>query len=146
MINKYKLPVTLISKPNKTTNQYLSRKINHKHSNCELCDTIECKYPCDVRFVVYEFKCKRCNKSYIGQTNRPFKIRYDEHKRSLALRNKSSALAEHSKKDHSDSLTITDFTVSFLAKYKSPLETRLAEARFIRENRPELNRKHELVG
>ena len=145
LINKYKLPVTLISKPNKTTSQYFSRKTNYKHSNCELCDTIDCNYPCDVRFVVYEFKCNYCSKSYIGQTNRPFRIRYEEHKRSLALRNKTSALAEHSKNEHSDRLTISDFSVHFLAKHKSPLENRLAEARFISENRPELNRKHELV-
>lgn len=146
LIKKFDLPVTLISKPDSTMSQYFYRKRSQKHVDCGLCESLDDKFPCDVRFVVYKFTCSHCCKFYIGQTNRPFKVRYEEHARSLKLKNKNSALSEHAVKDHDSSLTISDFIVKIIGKHKSPVENRLAEARFIKDQKPALNRKHELVG
>ena len=47
---------------------------------------------------VYKYDCKKCNKSYIGETARNFKIRHDDHMRAAANQNWShSGLTEHMK-------------------------------------------------
>ena len=44
----------------------------------------------------YKYDCKKCNKSYIGETARNFKIRHDDHMRAAANQNWShSGLTEH---------------------------------------------------
>ena len=67
-------------------------------------------YSCKNKYVIYEFSCRICDQSYIGQTCRPFQVRYREHERSLRYEDQKSALSEHSMKAHSDKvMTINNF-------------------------------------
>jgi len=43
----------------------------------------------------YKISCKECDKFYIGQTGRPFKIRYKEHRPNTQNLKQNSAFAQH---------------------------------------------------
>ena len=144
LIKKYKLSINLVSAPNKTLYQCLKNKhFASKHSDCVICDALPQYYTCSDRFLVYKFTCRSCPKFYIGQTCRPFKQRFYEHRRAIASGSSMSALAEHV--HERNDLTILDFDLDILEKCGDPLETRLAEARWINTLKPALNRKHELT-
>ena len=84
LINKYDLEVRLVSKPGPALHQVLNKADNKVNSHtCEICKNIGSKSTCEQRFVVYQFTCQICGDSYIGQTARPFKFRYNEHKYSI---------------------------------------------------------------
>jgi hypothetical protein len=44
---------------------------------------------------IYQLTCPSCNKKYIGQTGRPFKIRFQEHFRDFKYRNNKSSFSQH---------------------------------------------------
>ena len=44
---------------------------------------------------IYQLKCPTCNKKYIGQTGRSFKIRFHEHFRDFKHGNGKSSFAQH---------------------------------------------------
>ena len=147
IIKKYDLKIRLVNKPAKFLKHCFSRKpFCRKHENCEVCYNLPKEYCCDDKFLVYKFTCKHCQRFYIGETCRPFKMRYQEHKRSLKSKNKISALAEHALQDHESlDVSINDFTLNIVKRCASPLETRLSEANAIEGFRPQLNRKHESI-
>ena len=116
-----------------------------KHDKCDICNLLPNRYQCDDKFVVYKFTCNSCQKFYIGQTCRPFYLRYNEHKRSLVAGNNQSALSEHSVKEHNNQLSISDFNIEIMNKFRTPVETRISEAKFITEFNPPLNRREEFT-
>ena len=145
LISKYDIDVRLVSKPSPNLNTVLKKK-KIVHQNCEICKKVGTKYNCKSRYLVYKFTCKFCNKAYIGQTARPFYFRYREHKFAVDNSNQSSALSEHILKDHrNDNCNIDSFSLEFLELFKSPIESRIGEALWIRYLQPALNRKKELT-
>ena len=147
IIKKYNFPIRLVCKPGPTLNQCLKKKRKTiKHSDCEVCRGLDDRYSCEDKCVVYKFTCTHCSLFYIGLSSRPFYLRYQEHKRSISLKNDNSALSQHSKEVHGlINMTIADFNIHILDKLNSPLETRLREAHFIQLLKPQLNRKMELT-
>ena len=145
LINKYKIPVNFISTPNKSLSNTLKYKQNmKKHKNCAVCDILPDKVKCTNRFLVYKFTCRYCKEFYIGQTSRPFKFRFNEHKRAVNNGCDSSAIAEHCLKCISKQLT-DDFDLDIIGMCKDAVDTRLTEARFIKRLIPKINRKKELT-
>jgi hypothetical protein len=147
IVKKYDFPIQLINKPSKNLNQMLNTHKNRnvsKHENCSTCDHLPVDFSCVDRFLVYKFQCQLCNQLYIGETSRPFHYRYKEHMRSLNIKDKKSALSQHALDIHKQAnLTIADFSLSILYKCRSPVETRLTEARAISIYGPNINRKNE---
>ena len=145
ILKKYDFKIKLASKPAKFLKHcFGGARQNGKHDNCEVCRSLPTHFNCNDKFLVYKFTCKLCSQFYIGETCRPFKLRYSEHARSLKNKNKSSALAEHAIQ-HRSAVSILDFDLDVIGKYDSPLETRLAESVAIDRFRPSLNRKHEMI-
>ena len=129
ILNKYDFNIKLVSKPAKYLKQTLRRSPDmNKHDHCDVCDHLPDRFRCDDKYLVYKFTCKYCNEFYIGETCRPFKLRYSEHRRSLASKNKTIALAEHAIRHRDVNVTITDFSLEILQKCTDPLQTRLSEA------------------
>lgn len=143
IIKKYDFDIRVINKPGKNISQLMSKNKNRKmkHDGCHICNKMPEKFFCSDRLLVYKFTCGICEGSYIGQTNRPFSIRYKEHMHSLNKKDRKSALSQHVMEAHSD-LNV-DFTIDILQRCLTPLETRLSEARAIDRLRPSLNRRHE---
>jgi hypothetical protein len=44
---------------------------------------------------IYQLKCPTCNMKYIGQIDRPFKTRFQEHLRDFKYNNRKSKFAQH---------------------------------------------------
>lgn len=148
ILSKYdQLPIQLVTKTGKQLKDcFKNRPKTVRHGDCDVCKKLEDKYICSDRFLVYKFTCNICQDSYIGQTARPFKQRFTEHKYSLNRADETSALSTHALKAHGDvTLDIDSFSLRILFKGKTPLETRLIESKMIRTQQPNLNRKHELV-
>ena len=147
IIKKYNFPIKVIMKPSKFLYQRLNVEMNSaiKHNDCKVCKLMPDGYMCNIKFLVYCFICIYCNKKYIGQTCRPFYIRYREHASSLRMKNTNSALSEHSKTDHGNNMSIDDFRIEIMKKCNSPVATRIMEAQLIESQRPQINRKNEIT-
>ena len=147
LIKKYNIDGNLVSKPCKQMKDALrSSTLRDKHANCDVCAVLPDDCICDCRYVVYCFTCKFCGNFYIGQTARPFYIRYYEHSRSIDSRSNSSALSEHIKSMHRDEChTILDYDIKFLSRHHTAVEARIEEASSIGKLRPTINRRHELT-
>ena len=146
ILKHYDLPIKNISKPHYKISQCLGPiKKKEKHANCDICNRLPENNYCYERFVVYKITCKHCNNFYIGETCRPFHQRFNEHRRSLQSRDQKSALSDHVIEAHSDLADVTpdDFLFTYLAKFRTPVETRISEARFIDLLQPSLNRRIE---
>ena len=52
----------------------------------------QCKYG---KSVVYQLTCPDCKMTYMGQTGRPFKARFQEHVRDFKHKNGKSAFVQH---------------------------------------------------
>ena len=148
IIRKHDLDVKLVTKPPPPLSNILApRKRINKHDNCEICNNIESKYNCNVKNVVYQFKCKLCKENYIGQTARPLHFRYQEHKYALNNnKTEASALSEHVEKTHkTDKVDMSTFEFSIVEKYNTPVECKIGEAMWIRARNPQINRKREMT-
>ena len=146
VLSKYNWNIQLVTQPAKNLKQCFKLQNKNFHDNCDICKIIAPKFNCQNRFLVYKFTCKECNAFYIGQTSRPFKIRFNEHDRSINKKDQSSALSDHATKAHSNKpFKISDFDLQILRKCHTPLEARLIEARMITTHRPNLNRKYEMT-
>ena len=100
-MKQYEFPVKAVSEPNKKLSElFCQKKKRLKHVSCDACTRLPDNYNCNDRFLVYEFTCNFCHRSYIGETCRPFVQRLKEHSRSLSARDKKSALTEHLSADH----------------------------------------------
>ena len=145
LIKKYNLPVSVINKPGKSISNKLRYNANLNNCTCDICEN-NSPHTCLSRHVVYRFMCSICNKAYIGQTSRPIKSRFHEHKRSIDNKDRHSALSEHIIAEHRNiSMTISDFHLDILCQVSTPVLARTAESRYIRMLEPEINRKHELT-
>jgi len=146
ILNKYNFPIRLVNKPARFLKQCFNKKNTFKHKpDCEICKRLD-KFECKDRFLVYKFKCQICDNFYIGQTCRPFYIRFKEHKSSLSNNDTKSALSEHWSLAHANlNRNIDCFDLEILRQCKNSIETRLAEARLIGSQQPTLNRKHEIA-
>ena len=143
IIKKYDFNVRVINKPAKSLAQAVSR--NHRADNpcdCNICKEMPQKYKCSDRFLVYKFTCNSCGEFYIGQTSRPFQLRFKEHMSSIEKKDNKSALSQHVFECHND-LRSVSFKIDIIKQCSTPLETRLSEAQAIDSLRPSLNRKHE---
>ena len=147
IIKKYDLNVHLVSKPAPQLGQILRRKEKKSEDHeCGICEAVKKTSACKTRYVVYKFVCRYCRKFYIGQTSRPFFLRYNEHKWSIRNKNDHSALSEHLLIEHNGaSENITDFDVQFIEICRNPIECKIREAKYIECLRPDLNRRHEMT-
>ena len=103
IIQKYDFDVRLINKPGKSLTQAVSCNSRTKNScDCNICKELPPKYKCSDRFLVYKFTCNACSSFYIGQTSRPFRLRYKEHMSSIDKRDKKVPF-----RNTSSSVTVT---------------------------------------
>lgn len=98
-VNKHTLKIgNLLNRKYKLTSAYKVNNTNRNrfyNNNIETLDTYD-------KSGVYQLTCQNngCGSSYIGQTGRKFKYRYDEHKKGTR-RDKPTAFSEHIyDKDH----------------------------------------------
>jgi hypothetical protein len=93
---------------------------------------------CFMRNIVYEIVCKICQKSYIGSTIRHFHTRITEHRKR-----ESSSVHRHFQNCIPDPRN--DINYNILARDPDPINLRLKEAILIKQKKPEINSKEEML-
>ena len=86
--------------------------------------------------------CNLCaNKnSYIGESKRSVRLRFNEHLRDAKNKAKNTPFGEHFMKCHSDSkIDHNSLTISILQVCRDKAELKIAESIEIRNNKPALN-------
>lgn len=144
LMKKCEINGNLVTKPNVTLEKF-TRKKNLSPVDkcvCYICKEIGPKYTCGDRHLVYQYTCKICGEKYIGKSSRPFKIRHQEHKSSVKNKTVSSALAQHDRKHQISD--IEDYSIQILSKKMNSRDITIEESKYIRERKPEINRKFEL--
>ena len=116
---------------------------------CKVCKVSRRKNICFQRDLVYSVKCGLCDENhgiYVGETSRPFALRYNEHLRSASNPNAKSyqhmAFSKHYRNYHSGQNPTLIPTL--LKKTRGTLERKITEAFFICKLHPDLNSKDEL--
>jgi hypothetical protein len=110
-------------------------RIGTRRQQCEMkhC-TLRNKRLCFFNHIVYEATCLGCSKTYIGSTIRYLHVRVGEHMRNGAL------------KEHSKTCNKTmKYDFKILCKCSDELDTRISEAQYIKQLKPSLNRKEEII-
>ncbi|XP_043235932.1 uncharacterized protein LOC122388700 [Amphibalanus amphitrite] len=95
---------------------------------------------CTTKNVVYELTCSHCGDTYIGETSRPVRLRYNEHRRNGINREEDTPLGEHALHKHPE-MDRRDISVTakILRVCKDEADRRIAESIFIRDARPKIN-------
>jgi hypothetical protein len=89
---------------------------------------------CYKSMVVYQAVCDKCLKKYIGSTKKSFHLRVQEH-----FNHKDSNIYKH------DSVCKSSWSFSIKGYSKSLQDLRWMEAIIIKQNKPELNKKEEMM-
>ena len=76
----------------------------HCDESCITCQSASSRNTCHVKGVIYRVTCNLCKKIYIGETERMVKSRIKEH---LNIKNETSHVVLHSKKEHQNKIDIT---------------------------------------
>ena len=92
--------------------------------------------------VVYEFTCPddNCSENYIGETGRRVSQRITEH----ASSDKRSHILQHSIENNHELANINNFTI-LGEGFHNTAKRRIAEALFIKEKSPSLNKQDQSV-
>ena len=95
---------------------------------------------CTTKNVVYELTCSHCGDTYIGETSRPVRLRYNEHRRNGINGEEDTPLGEHALQKHPEmDLHDISVTAKILRVCKDEADRRIAESIFIRDARPKIN-------
>ena len=110
---------------------------------CHTCKVIK-KGRCTDKNVVYELTCKICGATYVGESKRPLRLRYNEHLRSAANETELTPIGDHFDSCHSGITKASKFAdppleVTLLMKAKDHPDRKIAESLWIRDKKPTLN-------
>ena len=110
---------------------------------CNTCKMIT-KGKCTDKNVIYELQCKLCGDTYIGESKRPLRLRYNEHLRSAVNNTKLTPVGDHFDTCHSDvsresKLSDPPLNVKVLMKARDHPDRKIAESLCIRDKKPKLN-------
>ena len=95
--------------------------------------------------MVYILTCKLCSAGttsaqYVGETNRPIRLRYNEHVRDAIGNKPDTPMGDHFGNTHPDASDISScIDVSILYRAMDHPDRKIAESILIRKRRPELN-------
>ena len=101
------------------------------------------------RMAVYRITCRACanagiQATYIGQTRRPIRVRFNEHLGDARLRKMDTGLGEHTLAHHTDmpnSDINKNFSIEIITTKDHEAELRISESVLIRDHNPTMNTK-----
>ena len=96
--------------------------------------------------VVYELSCNICKGNgqelkYIGETKRPVRLRFNEHRRDALHETQDTPMGDHFRETHSASSSSDSIPLKIRILYKSKdhPDRKIAESLLIQKNHPQLN-------
>ena len=109
------------------------------------CNTCEAGLPgrCHIKNAVYKITCNLCSEdpaTYIGESKRRVRDRFNEHLRDAKNHTKDSPLGDHTALKHpASSIDSSSFSISILRVCKDVADLKISESVEIRNQRPSLN-------
>ena len=99
---------------------------------------------CTDKNVVYELSCTLCGDTYIGESKRPLRLRFNEHVRCAANETQYTPIGDHFASCHTglpraDKLADPPLEVRILRKTRDHPDRKIAESLCIRDRKPRLN-------
>ena len=95
---------------------------------------------CHSSGVVYQLTCTLCNRSYIGETGRHVRLRYNEHLRDAKNQRVDSPWGDHFRVDHPRCRPEPQhIAAKILQTCNTSRDRKIAESLWIRKHRPALN-------
>ena len=95
---------------------------------------------CHSSGVVYQLTCDLCNSSYVGETGRSVRLRYNEHLRDAKNMRQDSPWGDHFREKHSQCRPGShNVTAKILQVCKDTRDRKIAESLWIKKLRPGLN-------
>ena len=89
---------------------------------------------------MYEVKCRICGASYIGESKRPVRLRFNEHIRSMLNTTELTPIGDHFREEHpSASKDKSLLGLSILKRTLDHPDRKITESLYIRDNRPSMN-------
>jgi hypothetical protein len=110
--------------------------------SCRTCDS-GLRGRCTTKNVVYQITCMICAsngppQTYIGETKRCIRYRFDEHYRDGANHTQQTPLGDHMIHCHPNE-SVPRLSVTILRRCKDAADRKIAEALAIRDRQPKLN-------
>ena len=98
---------------------------------------------------IYQITCVACGRkgvraTYIGQSRRPIRARFNEHLGDARLRKPDTGLGDHALDYHSDmdnTQINSNFHIEILTTEQHEADLRIGESIYIRDNNPTMNTK-----
>ena len=98
---------------------------------------------CHIKNAVYKITCNLCSENpatYIGESKRRVRDRFNEHLRDAKNHTKDTPLGDHTARKHPDSsIGPTSFSISIVRVCKDVADLKISESVEIRNQRPSLN-------
>ena len=100
---------------------------------------------CTQKNVVYELSCNICHEqgqktTYIGETKRPVRLRFNEHYRDVQNETEDSPMGDHFRESHPQAEGHTvPLSIRILYRASDHPDRKLAESLLIQKNHPQLN-------
>ena len=111
-------------------------------SGNKICNTCSAglERKCTTKKVVYEIKCTICQDTYIGETKRLVRLRFNEHLRDAKNKTIDTPLGDHMRNQHHDvNITVSSLNIRILRHCKDVASLKITESKCIRDMKPKLN-------
>ena len=149
-IRSHNLPIRVIFTPGTKLRNLFCKSRPYDSTRCYVTNCLICPlitHPtldCTVRGVVYKITCKLCNEIYVGETARPCRERFKEHR--LAARSPQTypheALATHYHNHHNGEPPDLEFDI-LATGLDQPVRRKVSEAILIKSLKPTINKREE---
>lgn len=101
---------------------------------------------CTQKNLVYQIHCSLCKRNgrdvnYVGESMRPVRLRYNEHRRDAINRTPNTPFGDHFLNEHAHELPVDAAILQLKIMYRAHdhPDRKIAESICIRNNRPSLN-------
>ena len=133
-------------KKNLVSSAFVNPPFPAGNKHCHTCEN-GLKGKCNTKNVVYQITCKECeterrDASYVGESTRPVRYRFNEHLSDARLHKMDTPLGEHILDHHSDlsnSHINHSFSIKLLDTGKDCADVKMQESMHIRKLKPNLN-------
>ena len=131
---------------NKLVRSSLSKPICPGGPRCNMCKS-DFSGDCTQKNVVYRLNCKLCegkgdDGTYIGETKRPVRLRFNEHLRDALSASEGTPMGDHFREHHPGAplnKSSLPLQVRVLYRSKDHPDRKIAESLLIKANRPHIN-------